>query len=101
MPALDTNIVVRLVIGDDARQARAAEKLVALNACTIAPSVLTKCQWILRAGYRLDASLTAASVRDLLNLHNIEAPDPVITQKTLQGYEAGLDFAVASCRSMT
>ena len=95
MAALDTNIVVRLVIGDDAKQARAADKLVALSVCTIAPSVLMGCEWVLRAGYRLDANLTAISMRDLLMLHNIEASEPVITQKTLQGYEAGLDFADA------
>ena len=34
-------------------------------------------------------------MRDLLMLHNIEASDPVITQKTLQRCNAGLDFADA------
>ena len=43
MAALDTNVVVRLVICDDAKQARAAEKLVASSVCTIAPSVLMEC----------------------------------------------------------
>ena len=95
MAALDTNIVVRLIIGDDAKQARAAEKLVAVSACTIAPTVLMECEWVLRAGYQLNAKLIAASMRDLLSLQNIEATEPVIAQQTLQGYEAGLDFADA------
>ena len=34
MAALDTNVVVRLIVGDDAKQARAAEKLVASEPCT-------------------------------------------------------------------
>lgn len=93
MAALDTNIVVRLIVGDDPRQARAAEKLVASEPCTVAASVLMECEWVLRAGYPLDAKLIAASTRDFLSLHNIEATDPVLTQQAMQGYKAGLVFA--------
>ena len=95
MAALDTNIVVRLIIGDDPRQASAAEALVASEPCTIAPSVLMECEWVLRAGYRLDAKMIAASMRDLLTLHNIESSEPVLAQQVLKAYEAGLDFADA------
>lgn len=95
MAALDTHVVVRLIVGDDPKQARAAEALVASEPCTVAPSVLMECEWVLRARYVLDARLIAASMRDLLALHNIDALDPVLTQRALQGYEAGLDFADA------
>lgn len=95
MAALDTNVVLRLIVGDDAKQARAAEKQVASEACTVAPSVLMECEWVLRAVYRLDAALIASSFRDLLALQHIDALDPVLTQQALRGYEAGLDFADA------
>ena len=95
MAALDTNVVVRLIVGDDARQSRAAEKLVAAEPCTVAPTVLMECEWVLRARYRLDAAVIAASFRDLIGLQNIEALDPLLTQHALRGYEAGLDFADA------
>jgi len=95
MAALDTNVVVRLLVGDDAKQARAAEKLVASEACTVAPSVLMECEWVLRAVYRLEPVLIASSFRDLLALRHIDALDPVLTQQALRGYEAGLDFADA------
>ena len=95
MAALDTNIVVRLIVGDDPRQTRAAEKLVSSEPCTVAPSVLMECEWVLRASYKLDAALIAASMRDLLTLQNIDALDLTLTQQVLQGYEAGLDFADA------
>ena len=52
MAALDTKVVVRLMVGDDAAQARAAEKLVAAEPCTVAPSVLMECEWVLRGPYR-------------------------------------------------
>lgn len=95
MAALDTNVVLRLIVGDDAKQARAAEKQVASEACTVAPSVLMECEWVLRAVYRLDAALIASSLRDLLALRHIDALDPVLTQQALRAYEAGLDFADA------
>jgi predicted nucleic acid-binding protein len=95
MAALDTNIVVRLIIADDPKQARAAEKLVGSEPCTVAPSVLMECEWVLRGSFKLGAALIAASFRDLLALQNIDALDPVLTQRALQGYEAGLDFADA------
>jgi predicted nucleic acid-binding protein len=95
MAALDTNVVVRLIVGDDVKQARAAEKLVASEPCTIAASVLMECEWVLRGSYRLQPALIAQSLRDLLALRNIDAMDPVLTQHALHGYEAGLDFADA------
>ena len=87
MAALDTNVIVRLIVGDDARQARLAEKLVASEPCTIAPSVLMECEWVLRGSYKLGA--------DVIALQNIDALEPVLTQRALQGYEMGLDFADA------
>ena len=95
MAALDTNVVLRLIVGDDAKQARAAEKQVASEACTVAPSVLMECEWVLRAVYRLDATVIAAIFRDLLALQHVDAFDPVLTQQALRGYEEGLDFADA------
>ena len=95
MAALDTNVVVRLIVGDNTRQVRLAEKLVASEPCTIAPSVLMECEWVLRGSYKLGADVIAASFRDLLALQNIDALEPVLTQRALQGDEMGLDFADA------
>jgi predicted nucleic-acid-binding protein len=95
MAALDTNIVVRLLVGDDAAQARAAEKLVASEPCTVAPSVLMECEWVLRGAYALDAPTIDASLRGLLALNHISSADPVLTQRTLDAYSAGVDFADA------
>ena len=95
MAALDTNVVVRLMVGDDAAQARAAEKLLASEPCTVAPSVLMECEWVLRGAYALDAPTIDASLRGFLSLKNISPTDPVLTQRTLDAYSAGVDFADA------
>jgi predicted nucleic-acid-binding protein len=95
MAALDTNVVIRLLVGDDAAQARAAEELVSAEACTVSMSVLMECEWVLRACYALQTLVIEASLREFLNLEHITAADTVLAQRVLDAYAAGLDFADA------
>jgi len=95
MAALDTNVVIRLLVGDDAAQAQLAEQLVATEPCTVSMSVLLECEWVLRACYALQAILIEASFRDFLNLQNISATEAVLAQRVLDAYATGLDFADA------
>jgi predicted nucleic-acid-binding protein len=83
MASLDTNVVVRLIVGDDPEQAKAAEKFIASESCSIVPSVLMETEWVLRAGYGLDAITIAASLVALLELEHISAAEPAITQRVL------------------
>lgn len=95
MASLDTNVVIRLLVGDDAKQARIAERLVAAEPCTVALSVLMECEWVLRACYHLETPQIEAALRACLNLQNIRAADTVLAQRVLDAYGAGLDFADA------
>lgn len=95
MAALDTNVVIRLLTGDDAQQARAAELLVVSEPCTVAMSVLMACEWVLRACYAMQWPEIEASLRDFLRLENISATDGVLAQRVLDAYATGLDFADA------
>jgi predicted nucleic-acid-binding protein len=95
MAALDTNVVVRLLMGDDLSQARAAEALVASESCTVSLAVLMECEWVLRAAYGLDAATIADLLAGLLALQNLDADDPLLASEVLLTYAAGLDFADA------
>lgn len=95
MAALDTNVVIRLLVGDEARQARAAEQLVATEPCSVSMSVLMECEWVLRACYALQSADIEACLRDLLTLENISPADSVLAQRVLDAYATGLDFADA------
>jgi predicted nucleic acid-binding protein len=95
MAALDTNVVIRLLVGDDVPQARVAERLVSSEPCTVSMSVLMECEWVLRACYALQAVTIEASFRDFLNLENISALEAVLAQRVLDAYANGLDFADA------
>lgn len=95
MAALDTNVVVRLLVGDDAKQARIAERLVAAQPCTVALTVLMECEWVLRACYDLKAPQIEVALRAFLGLENICATDTALARHVLDAYAAGLDFADA------
>lgn len=95
MAALDTNVVVRLIVNDDVAQAEAAERLVASERCTVSVAVLMECVWVLRACYGIEDAVIAASLRDLISLDQIDALEPGFADRALRGYEAGLDFADA------
>lgn len=95
MAALDTNVVVRLITGDDALQAAQAKKLLEREPCSIAPSVLMECEWVLRAAYGMEAALIAQLFRQLLALKGVTPQSPALTERVLAAYEAGIDFADA------
>lgn len=95
MAALDTNVVIRLLVGDDAAQAKAAEKLVSGEPCSVAMSVLMECEWVLRGCYALKADAIETVLRDFLNLNHISAAEPVLAQRVLDAYASGVDFADA------
>jgi predicted nucleic-acid-binding protein len=95
MAYLDTNVVVRLLLGDDLAQAQAAEKLVASEKCNVTPSVLMETEWVLRSGYGLNSKTIAESFKSFLMLENISASEPTITQRVLDAFGSGLDFADA------
>ena len=95
MAALDTNVAVRLMTGDDARQTAAAQALLLEEECSIAPSVLMECEWVLRAAYGMRPALIAQLMRGLLNIDAIVAQAPALTDRVLDAYEGGMDFADA------
>ena len=68
MAALDTNVVIRLLIGDEPRQAHAAEALVAREPCTVSCAVLMESEWVLRGAYSLGADTIAYLLTGLLAL---------------------------------
>lgn len=95
MAALDTNVVVRLMTGDDPRQTARAKKLLKSESCSVAPSVLMECEWVLRAAYGMDAALIAQLFRRLLELEQLAPQSPALTERVLDAFEAGMDFADA------
>ena len=95
MIALDTNVVVRLLVDDDPGQTRRARKLLESHAALLLPTVLLETEWVLRGAYDIGRPAIAASLRKLMGLPNIAVTNAEAVANALKWFEAGLDFADA------
>ncbi len=91
--SVDTNVLARAVLQDDAEQGRAASKLLR-EASLIAVSLPCLCElvWILRRGAKLSKEDVAVTIRDLLDAGNVIMNRPAV-EAGLAILEAGGDFA--------
>lgn len=95
MHAVDTNVLVRLLTGDDAAQAKRATALFKKEAIFIPKTVLLETEWVLRRLYRLDRAIVVGSLRKLGGLGNVELEQPLVVAQALQWCEDGMGFADA------
>lgn len=95
MHAVDTNVLVRLLTGDDAAQARRATALFKKESIFIPKTVLLETEWVLRRLYRLEHATVVSSFRKLSGLGNVELEQPLVVAQALQWCKDGMDFADA------
>jgi predicted nucleic-acid-binding protein len=89
----DTNVLVRVIVRDEPRQARAAERTLR-EASGIAVPLPCLCElaWVLRSGYRLSREEVGEVIRKLLNTAKVETNRAAV-EAGLAMLEAGGDFA--------
>ena len=95
MHAVDTNVLVRLLTGDDVDQTRRAVALFKKETIFIPKTVLLETEWVLRRLYRLESKIVVGSFRKLSGLANVEIEQPMEVTLALQWCEEGMDFADA------
>lgn len=95
MIAIDTNVLVRLVVADDPAQARRARKLLEKNDVVVAATVLLEAEWVLRSAYGFEPAQIARAFRRFLGLPRVSPDSPAAVAQALDAYDAGLDFADA------
>lgn len=90
---VDTNVLVRAVVGDDPAQASVAVKILT-DAELIAVALPCLCEfvWVLLKVYRFQPSDAADAIRALLATANVEVNRPAV-EAGLAVLEAGGDFA--------
>ncbi|HET9765895.1 MAG TPA: type II toxin-antitoxin system VapC family toxin [Thermoanaerobaculia bacterium] len=74
MRAVDTNVLVRLAIRDEAVQLAAAEDFIAAGAW-VSQLVLMETIWVLATAYRLTPEKIAVAVEIFLNHHDLSIQD--------------------------
>lgn len=103
MIAVDTNVLVRLVTGDDPEQTRRAAALFASERILVAKTVLLECEWVLRYSYGFDSAAIRDAFEKLLGLAQVQMEDALVVDDALALYARGMDFAdalhVASSRT--
>jgi predicted nucleic-acid-binding protein len=94
MRAVDTNVLVRLLTRDDAKQVAAAESFVAAGAW-VSQLVLAEAVWVLTAVYGLGPAAIATAVGMLLNHKNLTVQDVDAVAAALEQFRtrAGLNFS--------
>ena len=95
MRAIDTNILVRFVTGDDAKQATAARTVLAAGDVFVATTVILETEWVLRAGYNFGADAIATGLRAIGGLPGMTLEEPAEVAQALDWLGQGIDFADA------
>ena len=101
MIGLDTNVLARYYIDDDAdaqaqRQRLAARRLVESGQpLMVSKSVILELEWVMRGYYGFDQGEVASVVRHLLEQAHITVEDRDAIERALSNCEAGIDFADA------
>lgn len=96
MRAVDTNVLVRLLARDDARQTRAAEEFVAPGAW-VSHLVLAETLWVLESVYGLDAGARAHAVEMLLEHRDLTLQDPDVVGRALAHFRDRPSLGFSDC----
>nr|VFK59786.1 MAG: Predicted nucleic-acid-binding protein, contains PIN domain [Candidatus Kentron sp. TUN]VFK63199.1 MAG: Predicted nucleic-acid-binding protein, contains PIN domain [Candidatus Kentron sp. TUN]VFK68459.1 MAG: Predicted nucleic-acid-binding protein, contains PIN domain [Candidatus Kentron sp. TUN] len=95
MIAVDTNIVVRLLTGDDRQQFDKALHLFEEHDIFIPDSVILEMEWVLRYAYAFTPDAICSAYNKLFGLPNVHTTNPTLIAQAIQWHEQGLDFADA------
>jgi len=95
MRAVDTNVVVRYLTGDDPQQAARARAAVDAGDVFVSTTVLLESEWVLRSVYGLAGTAAAAALRAFAGLPGISVERPDLISDALDRAEKGMDFADA------
>ncbi len=79
MIAVDTNVIVRLIVGDDDEQLARAARLLERNDIFVSLAVLVETEWVLPSRYGMDRARITRSLTAIANLSAVvvEADDDV------------------------
>jgi predicted nucleic-acid-binding protein len=95
MLAIDTNLIVRYLTGDDPGQSARARRLIDNQDVFVCTTVLLETEWVLRSVYDFAAPVIARALRAFAGLSHISMEDPGIAAQALDWMERGMDFADA------
>lgn len=92
MRAVDTNVVVRLIVKDASEQ-RAMARALLPGGIFVSRAVMMEVEWVLRSVYEFGRQTIADSFSDLFTLAGVDTDDIELLRWALDRYRAGADWA--------
>jgi predicted nucleic-acid-binding protein len=96
MRAVDTNVLVRLVTRDDAKQAAAAEAFIEGGAW-VSHLVLMEATWVLATVYDVAPAEMTTAIDMLLNHKELTVQDSDVVALALQQFQAKTSIGFSDC----
>ncbi len=106
MIAVDTNVVVRLLVADDPAQHAASARLLKEHDVFVPDTVVLETEWVLRFAYRFEPAQVVRGLRGLFGLPNVHLAQAAPVAQALRWHEEQqLDFAdalhLAQCQHLS
>jgi predicted nucleic-acid-binding protein len=95
MIAIDTNVLIRFVVKDDADQFRRAKTFLTDNDVLILTTVALESEWVLRSGYEFKREEISAALTGIFGMPRVTLQDRGVLLWALHGYQNGIDFSDA------
>ena len=95
MRAVDTNLIVRALVRDDAAQAAAAEAVLANEPVFIPVTVMLELEWVLRSRYGFEPDKLSQAFTLLCALPNLTVGEAAAVHQAAARLAKGWDFADA------
>lgn len=96
MISLDTNVLVRFLVGDDPAQAVVAQQFMTHEkGVYIAKTTLMELEWVLRSAYGHEPGAIHAGLCALLGVSNVVVECASQVSQAMSDFAAGIDFADA------
>jgi predicted nucleic-acid-binding protein len=93
--AIDTNVLVRFLTGDDPVQSPRARALIHSEDILILTTVLLETEWVLRSGYKYEQVELSDAFRTVIGLPRVHLQDPEAVTLALEWMRSDMDFADA------
>ena len=87
MRAVDTNVLVRLIVRDNPKQVEAAEAFISKGAW-VSHLVLVETTWVLESVYELHPELIALAVEMLLNHEHLTVQDAGTVEAAMESFRS-------------
>ena len=96
MKSVDTNVIVRLIVSDDALQRREAQSFIASGAF-VSHIALVEAMWVLESVYGRTAAQIAATIERLLEHESLMLQDAHVVSRALAQFRARPRLGFSDC----